>query len=298
MMETTDEMAKRPTTEIAETDMAILSLPPVADMEKIAEELFKRQTFFKKMIFERLVEGRDYGFPPGCEQKYDADGNIMQWDKRSQHYRPISKSQWQAKPSLYVSGALELRDLFKQLGFPVRFSYARKFNGQLAQSRCELINEMTGQIAGEGVGAYTVGTKGADENTAMQMADNRAVKAAIRRTMPCCASLFTQDTEDLQKPPKAEDRNNETTDFAHSIDGWIREVASPVSPMFAHNATPNEVVEIRHQLAAWRKSSKAVEKATDNLALTVEWLKKNCEIVAVEGEDGAFCGITVQKAAK
>jgi len=260
-----------------------IRLPPIAELDRVFKEHAERQDHFKKLILSRLVKGRDYGFPPGCEQKYDEQGNILTFNKRSQGWEVVPKDQWQAKPSLYVSGALELRDLFKMLGFPVRVEYDRDLDAKIAKSRCKMYHEISGKVIGEGAGAYRIGQKGADENTAIQMADNRALKAAVRRTFPCCASLFTQDEKDPNgKPPEAPDEDK----FTKLVNEWVRESVGPSSPLYGHRCSEAEIHHLRRQLNDWTKP-----KQPDTPEKALEWLKEHAQVAGTEDEEGAITGI-------
>lgn len=279
----TDELVKQTTsqTEGITTDAAppVIQLPDVAKMEEAFKTLAERQDNFKRLILSRLVEGRDYGFPPGCEQKYDSEGNILQYDKRSGKWATVPKTQWQAKPSLYVSGALELRDLFKMLNFPVRPQFERTWNGQIAQSRCQLIQENTGHVVGEGVGASAVGKNGMDENGALQMADHRAFKAAVRRTFPCCTAVFTQDQEDNDKPKRKDEAPPDK--FEGLVTEWICETLEPSNPLYGSGPSSDLLRDLRRECGRMKPVPQSADAAID--ALRTEFI-----LYVDDSDGGAF----------
>ena len=263
-----------------------IRLPSVDKMREAWDEHIARQDEFKRLILSRLVPGRHYGFPPGCDVKYDANGNVLQWSKKANKGRggwtTVPKEQWQAKPSLYVEGALELRDLFKLLGYPVRCEYEELHNdGKTVISKCVLIHEVTGQRVGEGKGSYAVGVKGADLNTAIQMADNRAMKAAIRRTLPCVAGLFTQDREDAVPAPQGA----EETGFGELVQEWVAEETKG-TPLEDHEVSEQELKTLRAHIKIW-----CAEHIPESAADAVEWLRQNVSVGARENKEGVVMGV-------
>jgi len=173
-----------------------MSLLPVEQQEVLLAEYDLRRNFFLRWLLSHFVAGAHYGFPPGCEGKYDAQGNLLLWNKRTNTNIIVPPSSWRPKPSLYKAGALLVVDLLKlrpsyeadqpsweQMGSPV---------GTFVM-RCILADKRTGTVLGEGRGIYAVNQKGMTANAAIKMAEKCALVDATISTVPVMGDLFTQD---------------------------------------------------------------------------------------------------------
>jgi len=146
-----------------------MSLLPVEQQEKVLTEYDKRRSFFLKWLFSHLVEGISYGFPPGCEAKYDENGDMLQYSRKNNTWTRVSSSQWIAKPSLYDAGArlvvdlLHLKPTYKN--DKDAWEMAGKPGGVIFRT-CQLVDQASQAIIGEGTGAYKINDKGMDENAA------------------------------------------------------------------------------------------------------------------------------------
>jgi len=181
-----------------------LSLLPVAQLGPVLQEYDDRRNFFRKWLLSHLQEGIHYGFPPGCEVKLDADGNILQYNKKKGGYVMVPKAQWRAHPSLYKAGALLLVDLLKLKPTFDADDAAWKQLGSKEGTfvfRCTLYDPASGKALGEGRGIFAVGEKYMEANPAIKMAQKRALVDAVINTVAVCADLFQQDMEDVQPPP-------------------------------------------------------------------------------------------------
>jgi hypothetical protein len=172
---------------------------PVEKQKIALEEYDTRRSFFLKWLFSHLKEGLHYGFPPGCEVKFDDNGNMIQWNGKSQSFTKVLDSQWIAKPCLYKAGAKFIIDLLKlkaeYSNDVVAWEMMGKPSGVMVRN-CKLIDQATGQIIGTGTGAFKVEQKGMDANGAIKMADKRADIAAVLNGVPAIGELFTQDAEE------------------------------------------------------------------------------------------------------
>lgn len=166
----------------------------------------------------QLVEGVHYGYPPGCEPKYDERGWVGVWSQGGTKYFP--PSQWTAKPSLYKAGADFVCDLMG-----VRDEYRADMDGwaQLGSKTdifvygCYLISRASGELIGEGRGVRKVGEKKGNENNAIKMAKKSAKVDAVLNAYGL-ADLFTQDLEDgTHNKPQHE--NPEQTSQAPPVTG-------------------------------------------------------------------------------
>lgn len=187
-----------------------MSLLPVERQAIVLKEYDERRGFFLKWLFSHLKEGIHFGTPPGCEMTYDSDGNAI--DKRGNKIRP---SQWLSKPSLYDSGARLIVDLLHikptYKNDKDAWEMAGKPSGTIFRT-CQLMDQATSIIIGEGTGAYTIGTKGMDANSTVKMADKRALVAAVRNGVTVIGELFTQDIEEkLAERRKGNIRNRQNS---------------------------------------------------------------------------------------
>jgi hypothetical protein len=157
---------------------------PVEDMQTALAEYSDRRKTFQAWLQDQLIEGVHFGYPPGCSPRSNA-----------------TREQWQAKPSLYKAGADLVCDLmgvraiytadmesWQQLGSP-KGTYVRM---------CRLVSRQTGEVIGEGSGAYKAGSK-MDENGALKMAEKRAKVNATLNAYGL-SDLYTQDLESWAPP--------------------------------------------------------------------------------------------------
>jgi hypothetical protein len=188
-----------------------VSLLPAVAMKGVLAEYSERRNTFRKWLLDQMVQGVHYGVPPGCEVKLDPQGNIVAWSKSKGNYS-VSREQWRARPSLYKAGAQLLCDLLKLRPEFTSDEAAWRMLGSrdgLCVVRCRLINiggpffadKEPGDLIGEGVGAFEVGEKGMNANSALKMAGKRAMVDAVINACGI-ADLFTQDVEDKQPEKK------------------------------------------------------------------------------------------------
>jgi hypothetical protein len=200
---TTTEMTT-PETTLATVDKnspLALSLLPSAVMRPILDEYTDRRKTFRRWLKEQLTEGIHYGIPPGCEPKYDGDGNTIVDGKILDPY------QWQVKPSLYKAGADFLCDLMQM---DPQFSPDIETWKMLGAKEgtivicCRLLSRgdspfftgrVKGDVLGEGRGAGVAGVKRRDGNGAIKIAQKSAKIDAVINTLGL-SDLFTQDLED------------------------------------------------------------------------------------------------------
>jgi len=176
------------------------ALLPVEEQRAVLAEYGKRHQCFIDWLLSQLVEGIHYGVPPGCEPRGTPDPR-----------------QWQAKPSLYKAGALLVANLLK---LSPRFEADQAAWTQLGKPeqtfvfKCELWSASAGKVIGEGRGTYAVGEKKMPANSAIKLAEKRALSDAIINSIPGMADLFTQDREDVAETAKAR-----RTDTPHEAQG-------------------------------------------------------------------------------
>lgn len=201
-----------------------MSLLPVEQQEKVLAEYDLRRNFFLKWLFSHLKEGISYGFPPGCEVKYDAEGNAI--DRNGNRIRT---EQWIAKPCLYDAGArlvidlLHLKPTYKN--DREAWEMAGSPKGTIFRI-CILIDQASGQIVGEGTGAFTIGSKGMDANSSIKMADKRALVAAVRNGVSVIGELFTQDIIDKSKERRKGNIKERQQELLNKITGLLIEKKS------------------------------------------------------------------------
>lgn len=184
---------------------------PVGEQRQVLAEYTERRDNFREWLRAQLKEGVHFGYPPGCEPRFDDQGNVLVWMKGG--YKPFPKEQWLPKPSFYLAGADFVCDLlglkpkyradksaWEQMGSPVNtFVFA-----------CYLRSRSNGEIVGEGRGVRVVGQKGGDANNAIKMAMKSAKVAAVLDTYGL-RDLYTQDLEDM--PRAAFDHDNPDEQF-------------------------------------------------------------------------------------
>jgi hypothetical protein len=135
----------------------------------------------------------------------------------------------------------------------------------------------------EGTGAYRVGEKGGDENTAIQMAEKRAFVSATRRTTAVITNLFTENQEDL--PPEGAQPEMDL-DFPELVQKWVDSKKIP------HTVTDLEVQALRANMKIWVKQSGVKPTTAED---GIAWCKKNVNIVTIEGTDGSIAGIKFER---
>ena len=270
-----------------------ISLLPVEQQNVVLTEYKARRDNFRRWLLSQLREGIHYGFPPGCECRYDADGNLLQWNQKKGSYVPISAKQWTAKPSLYKAGALFLIELLRlKDSYKSDMDAWKMMGGQtgVIVRTCSIINPVSGDILGEGTGAFKVGGKGMDENAAVKMADKRAAVAAVINTIAVCGDLFTQDLEDKQRtgkpsaapvvPPEQEQ------DFAVMVQEWIDAVVEKANPIHGRKVTPGELKALRAHLKVWCQGD--IPQTAD---AAIAWLRIHAVPAAMENNKGEVIGI-------
>ena len=183
-------------------------LMPSAQMEVALAEYKDRRQTFRRWLLEQLREGIHYGYPPGCEPKGNA-----------------KPAQWTHKPSLYKAGADFMCDL---MGVRDEYDADRAAWEQLGSKEgtvvycCRLISRKTGELVGEGRGAFVSGNKGMKENAALKMAKKCAKVDAVINSWGL-SDLFTQDIEDADHQPQRTKPNKPTATATHVQelkDGW------------------------------------------------------------------------------
>lgn len=163
------------------------------------EEYADRRDTFRRWLLEQLKPGVHYGIPPGCEPKFDDDGNLQVWMKGG--YRSVGADQWQHKPSFYQAGAdfvIDLMNLRAEFAADLgAWEMLGKPQGKVVY-KCQLFLRSNGELIGEGIGARTIGDKGGDLNNGVKMACKCAKVAAVINSYGL-SDLFTQDMEDQEK---------------------------------------------------------------------------------------------------
>lgn len=212
-------------------------LMPVPKMQEALAEYTVRRRAFRSWLKAQFTPGVHYGYPPGCAPKTNAAGLII--DKNGY---VVPAEQWTAKPSLYKAGAQMLCDL---LGIRPRWEadeVAWKQLGSVTGTfvmRCELLTtgspffagRSPGEVLGEGRGSFAVGEKGMNHNSAIKIAEKRALVDAILTTLGI-ADLFTQDVED-DTPATPRDKPDQDEDAPDAPTREERKQAKPPKERFA-----------------------------------------------------------------
>ena len=191
---------------------------PIEQMGIALEEYRARRSFFFNWLIKQLTKGVHYGFPPGCEVRFDQSGNAItkKWNSKNRGYDEIviPLDQWKHKPCLYKAGADFIADL---MGLRPEFESDHETHKQLVASGsctdrdgkpqpvlcyiCRLFSRANPQlVVGEGRGARMLGTKGGDVNNTIKMAQKAAKVDAVINTYGL-SDLFTQDVEDAPREP-------------------------------------------------------------------------------------------------
>ncbi len=192
------------------TGLAV-TLLPVDSMIVVLDEYATRRRAFRDWLKRHLKEGIHFGYTPGTKPRYDERGNILTWSKSKGKDIAISPEEWTARPGLYKAGAQLLCDLMMiQPTFEADEATARMLGVKgdpAVVIKCTLIcrggqffpGRLAGDVLGEGRGAFCVGEKGMNENSAIKLAQKRALVDAVINTLGV-ADLFTQDIEDANPP--------------------------------------------------------------------------------------------------
>lgn len=192
----------------------------VEAMKVTLADYTEKRKAFRAWLKDQLTEGVHYGYTPGTKPRYDSRGNTVSKKRgKDGQYTDmvVSPEEWTPKQSLYKAGAQLLCDLVM---VRAAFTFDKDVSDALARSkettiafRCDLVNlgspffphRQPGEILGEGRGAFNVGEKGMNENSAIKLAQKRALVDAVLNTLGL-ADLFTQDIEDdaPQANPRAD----------------------------------------------------------------------------------------------
>lgn len=186
-----------------------VTLQPVEQLKAGLEEYSLRRNAFREWLMNQLEEGVHYGIPPGCEPKVDADGNLLQYNKKTRQHHKIDPKQWRIRLTLYQAGADLIIELLQVRAEFEADEVAWKMGGSHAGSyhfKC-MLHSRTGRLIGQGVGADIEGGRNnADSNTAAKMACKRALVHAVIYTFGL-SDLFTQDTRPPPIPKDAPDQD-------------------------------------------------------------------------------------------
>jgi hypothetical protein len=166
-----------------------VQLLPVAVQEKGLTEWKTRHDFFKQWLLSQFILGVHYGFPPGCEARYDDQGNLMV--KSQGGYTPYPTTQWKPKPMIYNTGLKLAQDIFN---FRAEFESAELGGAGASKGilrLCVLYDAQNRIGSGHGIAEW--GQKGRDMNSSLKMADVHALRAAVLNTFPILAELFDTD---------------------------------------------------------------------------------------------------------
>ncbi len=246
-----------------------VQLLSVEDQKIFLAEHTLRREHFRKWLMSQLVQGVHYGYPPGCEPKLDRQGMPV-----------VNKKQWTAKPSLYKAGAHFIIELLKVRAVYEPDMETWEMSGRVAGlifRKCKILNPATGDVLGEGSGAYQIGKKGMDANAAIKMAEKNSATSAVINTF-ALADLFTQDLEDKEA---AEDESMDA-DFSVAVQDWVNELQ--VWPEYKVKAT--EIKALRASLAIWVRGQipKTAEEA-------MAWIRVNVTPEIMHGKEGNATGL-------
>lgn len=184
---------------------------PATQMVAVLTEYDQRRNTMRDWLLRNMTEGVHYGFPPGMEPKYDAQGNVVskRYDKKTGGYieSRFSLTSYTPKMSLYKPGAQLVADLFHLVPvFDADTAAWQMMGGKHGTivMRCRLypkgVPHDDHNLKGEGRGVREVGQKGGDANNAIKMAQKCALVDAVINGLGI-GDLFTQDIEDDKPPP-------------------------------------------------------------------------------------------------
>lgn len=214
--EISTDVRHEPTSALVDLRQLAMSVDIATMQAGLAEYVDKRKTF-REWLLKQMVEGVHYGVVPGCEPKLDAAGNLIISQKKSDKWVQITvnKNQWRHKRCLYKAGAEFIIDLMGVRQEYIADVDAAKMltrgDAAVVAYKCRLLSRNTGELVGEGIGAGTLGSKGADHNKTVKDAQKRAMVAAVLNSYGL-SDLFTQDMDD--KPPKPEAEQPQPRDDA------------------------------------------------------------------------------------
>lgn len=184
-----------------------MQLMPVERMERVLEEFDKRRKAFIRWLLSHLKEGVHYGFPPGCEAKYDAEGNLLVYVRGGM--KPYPTSQWKPKPTLYKTGVMLIADLLHlRPVFDLDLQTWEMFGKAVGVIclKCHFISTDTNsEVPGDGRG---IGERSMEQNAnaAMQKAQTRAERAALYAAFPAIAELFGGEKSEVEPSKTKEER--------------------------------------------------------------------------------------------
>ena len=283
-----------------ETDLAIfgenMRLPAVEQQRSMLAEYSERRTCFRQWLLGQLKQGIHFGFPPGCESRFDEQGNLLQFNRKTGQWLPVPKSQWQARPSLYKSGALFLVDLLR-----LKAEYTSDLDGwhMMGDPKGAFVRTCTlfsarGEKIGCGTGVFSIGDKRMDANAAMKMADKRALVAAVINSLAVCADLFTQDTEDLAqgKPSAAANTAPSSDEFGALVAAWLVEIVAG-SPLEGYELSDEDIKSLKAKIKLWTAPTYPA-----NAQEAIEWCRSHVNVRAMEDQNGQITGIKFVKAHK
>lgn len=176
-----------------------LSLDSESMRLALADYQERRETF-REWLLSQLVEGVHYGYPPGCEPKYNDDGQLLQ--KTNSGWKVADPKQWTPKQSLYKAGADFIVDLMGVL--PVYDTDLTTWTqcGSPPLLVCYVcrLTAKDGSVVGEGRGAHQ-GKNVGDANRALKMAKKCSKVDAVLDAYGL-SDLFTQDEPPDDGPPR------------------------------------------------------------------------------------------------
>lgn len=258
-----------------------IQLLPVEDQMVVLAEYTKRRNYFREWLLSQLISGVHYGFPPGCEAKFDEKGNVLLWNNKQGKYTPVDKKSWTVKPSLYKAGAHFIIELMK-----VRATYEPdidtwKMTGSVAGvicRKCKIINPENGDVLGEGSGAFVVNHHKMDTNAAIKMAEKNACTSAVINTF-ALGDLVTQDMEadNLKHTDPSMD-----SDFIVYVQEWIDGLK--IWPEY--KVKPTEIKTLRASLSIWVRG-----QIPNNAEAAMAWIRENVVPEIMHGKEGNATGL-------
>lgn len=216
-------------------------------MKAALTEYDARRDTFRDWLLSKLIVGLHFGFPPGCEPRKNAAGQVV--DKKG---NVVPDSSWRSKPSLYKAGADFVCDL---LG--VRDEYRPDSEGWIQAgsnagtfvSVCTLHSRMTAEVVGMGRGLAKTADEQLGANSALKKSEKRAKVAAVLNAYSL-ADLFSQDLEDGPPGP-----SNETP------------AAKPGAPKSHPRGKRAEKIDLESLLGAFKACRPPDERNPESFAL-------------------------------
>lgn len=153
---------------------------------------------FKAWLLSQFIQGKHFGFPPGCEAEYDANGNLMVHTRGGK--RPYPVTQWRPKPTLYKTGIKLACELFGIVALLEHDKETQEIFGTapgVVCIKCTLYNARDTERKfplgrGRGV-AELATTQRQDRHACLLKAQTRAERDAIFDAKPILADLFGDD---------------------------------------------------------------------------------------------------------